>query len=201
MIFAIAMDYTVFLLASAKEHYEHSGDPKDAMVGSLAHSGRVIFAAGAVMVAVFFTFALSGPLPPKEMGIVLGRRRPAGRVPGPSGAAPGPAPPHRPGRVVDARAGSPGSCPPSASRTTDPHLTIDEGDHHVRAVTCKTCGKTTWAGCGQHVARSRPASRRTTGALATRRPLARVAACSVGSSADPRWRATADRHPQRRGPS
>ena len=72
MIFAIAMDYTVFLLASAKEHWEHSGDPKDAMVGSLAHSGRVIFAAGAVMVAVFFTFALSGPLPPKEMGIVLG---------------------------------------------------------------------------------------------------------------------------------
>lgn len=72
MIFAIAMDYTVFLLASAKEHYERSGDPKEAMVGSLAHSGRVIFAAGAVMVAVFFTFALSGPLPPKEMGIVLG---------------------------------------------------------------------------------------------------------------------------------
>lgn len=72
MIFAIAMDYTVFLLASAKEHHEHSGDPKEAMVGALAHSGRVIFAAGAVMVAVFFTFALSGPLPPKEMGIVLG---------------------------------------------------------------------------------------------------------------------------------
>ena len=72
MIFAIAMDYTVFLLASAKEHYERSGDPHEAMVGSLAHSGRVIFAAGAVMVAVFFTFALSGPLPPKEMGVVLG---------------------------------------------------------------------------------------------------------------------------------
>jgi RND superfamily putative drug exporter len=72
MIFAIAMDYTVFLLASAKEHYEHSHDPKEAMVGAVAHSGRVIFAAGAVMVAVFFTFALSGPLPPKEMGIVLG---------------------------------------------------------------------------------------------------------------------------------
>lgn len=72
MIFAIAMDYTVYLLASAKEHYERSGDPHEAMVGSLAHSGRVIFAAGAVMVAVFFTFALSGPLPPKEMGIVLG---------------------------------------------------------------------------------------------------------------------------------
>ncbi len=72
MIFAIAMDYTVFLLASAKEHFERSGDPKEAMVGALAHSGRVIFAAGAVMVAVFFTFAISGPIPPKEMGIVLG---------------------------------------------------------------------------------------------------------------------------------
>ena len=42
------------------------------MVGRLAHSGRVIFAAGAVMVAGFLTFALSGPLPPKRMGIILG---------------------------------------------------------------------------------------------------------------------------------
>ena len=72
MIFAIAMDYTVFLLASAKEHWELTGDAREAMIGALASSGRVIFAAGAVMVAVFFTFALSGPLPPKEMGIVLG---------------------------------------------------------------------------------------------------------------------------------
>ena len=37
-----------------------------------AHSGRVVFAAGAVMAAVFFTFALSGPLPPREMGVILG---------------------------------------------------------------------------------------------------------------------------------
>ena len=72
MIFAISMDYTVFLLSSAKEHWDHSHNPKDAMIGGVAHSGRVIFAAGAVMVAVFFTFALSGPLPPKEMGIILG---------------------------------------------------------------------------------------------------------------------------------
>ena len=72
MIFAIAMDYTVFLLSSAREHWEASGDAKQAMVGGLAHSGRVILAAGAVMVAVFFTFALSGPLPPKEMGTILG---------------------------------------------------------------------------------------------------------------------------------
>ena len=72
MIFAIGMDYTVFLLASAKEHWEHSKDAREAMIGGLAHSGRVIFAAAGVMVGVFFTFALSGPLPPKEMGVVLG---------------------------------------------------------------------------------------------------------------------------------
>jgi putative drug exporter of the RND superfamily len=72
MIFAIAMDYTVFLLSSAREHWEESGDAKTAMIDGMAHSGRVILAAGAVMVAVFFTFALSGPLPPKEMGVILG---------------------------------------------------------------------------------------------------------------------------------
>ncbi|GIU94674.1 MAG: membrane protein [Gaiellaceae bacterium] len=72
MIFAIAMDYTVFLLSSAKEHYDRSGDAREATIGGVAHSGRVIFAAAAVMIAVFFTFALSGPLPPKEMGVILG---------------------------------------------------------------------------------------------------------------------------------
>lgn len=35
-----------------------------------------------------------------------------------------------------------------------------------RAVTCRTCGKTTWAGCGQHVdqvMRGVPAAQRCTG--------------------------------------
>ncbi|MFJ9012443.1 MMPL family transporter [Streptomyces canus] len=72
MIFAIAMDYTVFLLSAAKEHYETTGSPRAAHVEGLAHSGRVILAAAGVMVAVFFTFALADPLPPKEMGIILG---------------------------------------------------------------------------------------------------------------------------------
>ena len=72
MIFAIAMDYTVFLLATAKEHYEHHGDPRQAQQDAMGQSGRIIFAAAAVMVAVFFSFALADPLPPKEMGIILG---------------------------------------------------------------------------------------------------------------------------------
>jgi RND superfamily putative drug exporter len=73
MIFAISMDYTVFLLSSSKEHWERSGgNAREAMIGGMTDAGPVIFAAGAVMVAVFFTFALSGPLPPKEMGVILG---------------------------------------------------------------------------------------------------------------------------------
>jgi RND superfamily putative drug exporter len=72
MIFAISMDYTVFLLSSAKEYWDKSHNAHEAMVNGVAHSGRTIFAAGAVMMAVFFTFALSGPLPPKEMGVILG---------------------------------------------------------------------------------------------------------------------------------
>jgi len=72
MLFALGMDYTVFLLASAKERWDQRGDAKDAAVEGIATSGKVITAAAAVMVAVFFTFALSGPLPPKEMGVILG---------------------------------------------------------------------------------------------------------------------------------
>ena len=70
--FALAMDYSVFLLATAREQLERTGDARDGVVEGMARSGRVINAAGAVMVVVFFTFALSGPLPPKEMGVILG---------------------------------------------------------------------------------------------------------------------------------
>ena len=72
LVFAISMDYTVFLLASAREHFERSGDPDEAMQGALAHTGRPIVAAAGVMVAVFFTFAIAGTLPMKEMGLILG---------------------------------------------------------------------------------------------------------------------------------
>lgn len=72
LIFALSMDYTVFLLASAREHYDASGDPHEAMQGAIAHTAVPIIAAAAVMVVVFFTFALAGTLPVKEMGIILG---------------------------------------------------------------------------------------------------------------------------------
>jgi len=72
LVFAISMDYTVFLLASAREHFERSGDASEAVVGAVAHTGRPIVAAAGIMVAVFFTFAIAGTLPMKEMGLILG---------------------------------------------------------------------------------------------------------------------------------
>jgi RND superfamily putative drug exporter len=71
LIFALAMDYTVFLLATIKEAHERTGDARQAVVEGLAGTGRVINAAAAVMVVVFMTFALAGPIPPKEMGFIL----------------------------------------------------------------------------------------------------------------------------------
>jgi RND superfamily putative drug exporter len=71
MVFGVAMDYTLFLLSAAKERYETRPDPQHAMTGSVRTSGRVVLSAAAVMIAVFLTFALSGPLAPKEMGVIL----------------------------------------------------------------------------------------------------------------------------------
>jgi RND superfamily putative drug exporter len=71
LVFALAMDYTVFLLATTKEAYERTGDAREAVIEGLAGTGRVINAAAAVMVVVFMTFALAGPIPPKEMGFTL----------------------------------------------------------------------------------------------------------------------------------
>ena len=42
-----------------------------ALVEGLAGTGRVINAAAGVMVVVFMTFALSGPIAPREMGVIL----------------------------------------------------------------------------------------------------------------------------------
>ena len=71
LVFALAMDYTVFLLATVKAVHDRTGDARRALVEGLAGTGRVINAAAAVMVVVFMTFALAGPIALKEMGLIL----------------------------------------------------------------------------------------------------------------------------------
>lgn len=64
-------DYTLFLLTAAKERHESHADAEHSLVGSVRTSGRVVVSAAVVMIAVFLTFALSGPLAPREMGVIL----------------------------------------------------------------------------------------------------------------------------------
>ncbi len=71
LAFALAMDYTVFLLATVRESLERDGDARQAVVDGLARTGPVINAAAGVMVVVFMTFALAGPIPLQEMGLIL----------------------------------------------------------------------------------------------------------------------------------
>jgi RND superfamily putative drug exporter len=71
LVFALAIDYTVFLLATVRELHVRTGDARRSLIDGLAASGRVINAAAVVMAAVFMTFALPGPIPPKEMGVIL----------------------------------------------------------------------------------------------------------------------------------
>ncbi|UTI63940.1 MMPL family transporter [Paraconexibacter antarcticus] len=72
MIFAVAMDYTVFFISSAREQWDLTGDPRAAVVGGMGRSGPVILAAAAAMLGVYGTFAASSALPAKEMGMILG---------------------------------------------------------------------------------------------------------------------------------
>ena len=121
MLSGVAMDYTLFLLSAAREHYDPPATRSTPCGWRCGTSGRVVISAAGVMVAVFLTFALSGPLAPKEMGIILAvavvPRRPA-RPPRP---APRHAPP-RPGTPPGtAPPGSTGSSPTSAS-PTDPKI-------------------------------------------------------------------------------
>ncbi|UTI63245.1 MMPL family transporter [Paraconexibacter antarcticus] len=72
MIFAIAMDYTVFFISSARERWDETRDARTAVVHGMGRSGPVIVAAVAAMLGVFGSFAFSPAVPAKEMGVVLG---------------------------------------------------------------------------------------------------------------------------------
>jgi len=71
LLFALAMDYSIFLMSAVREHRRRGADARAATVEALAGTGRIINAAAALMIGVFASFALAGPLPVKEMGVVL----------------------------------------------------------------------------------------------------------------------------------
>ena len=71
IVFGLSMDYEVFLLSRVREEWLRDGDGKDSVVRGLASTARVISAAAAIMVSVFFAFTLSGDVVVKMMGLGL----------------------------------------------------------------------------------------------------------------------------------
>jgi RND superfamily putative drug exporter len=71
ILFGLSMDYEVFLLTRMREHYQETGDEKEAVIEGLANTGRVITSAAAIMVCVFTSFVLNGNPIVKEFGVGL----------------------------------------------------------------------------------------------------------------------------------
>jgi RND superfamily putative drug exporter len=71
IVFGLSMDYEVFLISRVHEEWQSRGDASAAVREGLAHTGRVITAAAAVMVAVFGAFALSGDRTLELFGVVM----------------------------------------------------------------------------------------------------------------------------------
>lgn len=56
IVFGLAMDYEVFLVARMREAYVHGDRPAQAVVTGFRHSARVVAAAAVIMIAVFSGF-------------------------------------------------------------------------------------------------------------------------------------------------
>jgi putative drug exporter of the RND superfamily len=59
-LFGISMDYEVFILARMREEYDRTGSTKQAIVGSLAHTGRLV-TCGALILAISFASLSTAP--------------------------------------------------------------------------------------------------------------------------------------------
>jgi RND superfamily putative drug exporter len=69
VLFGLSMDYEVFLLSRVREEYLRSGETGRAVVAGVAKTARVITAAAAIMVVVFFAFVFSTEVFLKLMGV------------------------------------------------------------------------------------------------------------------------------------
>ncbi|GHI04315.1 hypothetical protein AQI88_26115 [Streptomyces cellostaticus] len=58
VVFGLAMDYEVFLVARMREAYVHGASPSDAVVTGFRYGGRVVTAAAIIMTSVFSSFIL-----------------------------------------------------------------------------------------------------------------------------------------------
>ncbi|MER5199789.1 MMPL family transporter [Streptomyces sp. NPDC002755] len=71
IVFGLAMDYQVFLVARMREEYVHGAGPTEAVVSGFTHGARVVTAAAAIMISVFLGFVMSADAMVKMMGFAL----------------------------------------------------------------------------------------------------------------------------------
>jgi RND superfamily putative drug exporter len=71
IVFGLSMDYEVFLVGRMHEEWERTHDARHAVREGLAQTGRVITAAGAIMVVVFGAFLTSPDRMMKQFGLGL----------------------------------------------------------------------------------------------------------------------------------
>lgn len=72
ILFGLSMDYQVFLVSRMHEEWVHTKDNRLAILRGQTDTGRVITAAGLIMIAVFFGFVFGGERVIAEFGIGLG---------------------------------------------------------------------------------------------------------------------------------
>jgi putative drug exporter of the RND superfamily len=71
LLFGLSMDYEVFLVGRMHEQWLLTHDNDDAIITGVAHTGRTITAAAAIMAAVFGCFLVADVLELKEFGFAL----------------------------------------------------------------------------------------------------------------------------------
>ena len=71
LLFGLSTDYQVFLVSRMHEEWVHTGDNRRAVIIGQATTGRIITAAGSIMVFVFLAFILGGQRVIAEFGVGL----------------------------------------------------------------------------------------------------------------------------------
>jgi len=71
ILFSLSTDYEVFMLSRIKEYYRETGDNEESVATGLQHTGRVVTAAGLILIGVFGSFATAGIITIKEIGLGL----------------------------------------------------------------------------------------------------------------------------------
>jgi uncharacterized membrane protein YdfJ with MMPL/SSD domain len=71
ILFGLAMDYEVFLISRVREHFVHSGEPRESVVTGYRQSGRVVTAAALIMISVFGSYVLDVDPVVKAIGLSL----------------------------------------------------------------------------------------------------------------------------------